>query len=105
MVKRWIGLAAIAFSCARGAVAVLLGGLLTGLACFRWGVAGQSWWAVALGVAAAAVVLAAARQCRQQVQRERDERAIDAAVEREIKGSLTDEALAWAVLHWRRRLL
>lgn len=105
MVKRWIGLAAIAVSCARGAVAVLIGGLLTGLTCLLWALAGATWLPVVLRVGAAVAVLAAARACRRQVRREREARAIDAAVEREIRGSLTDEALAWEVLYWRRRFL
>ncbi|WP_241473832.1 hypothetical protein [Mycolicibacterium neoaurum] len=77
---------------------------------FAWAFVAPSWWQPAyillpLGVVAAVLLLRAALG---QAAGNRAHRASavdaeeDLAVDREIKASLTDEGLAWAVVTWRK---
>lgn len=82
---------------------------------FAWALVAPSWWQPAytllpLGVVALVLLL---RTALGQAAGNRANRASavavgaeeDLAVDREIKASLTDEGLAWAVATWRKRHL
>ncbi len=79
------------------------------LVCFVWEVLAPSWWAPLLSVAAlVGTVLAAGwlsftHDHRADARQAADEQS--RMVDREVRASLTDEALAWAVGTWRKRYL
>ncbi len=78
--------------------------------CFAWAFIAPSWWAPVLSVVPALVGAALAlgwlayrRAARDRARQAAAEQSL--MVDREVRASLTDEALAWAVATWRKRYL
>lgn len=89
---------------------LLLTSVVLWMACFAWSVIAPSWWAPALSVAPAVIAAVLALGCLavRDAARARAHQAAaeqSAMVDREVRASLTDEGLAWAVATWRKRYL
>lgn len=83
---------------------------VTWVLCFAWAFIAPSWWAPVLSVVPALVgaVLTLGWLAFKRAPRDRARQAAEEQsrmVDREVKASLTDEALAWAVGTWRKRYL
>jgi len=70
-------------------------------ACFVWAVVEPTWWVV--GAVLALWWLSFTHADRADARQAAAEQTL--LVDRDVKASLTDEALAWAVGTWRKRYL
>ena len=80
------------------------------VACFAWSLFAPNWWAPVLSLTPAILGTALAcgwwslrRAARARARQAAQEQSL--IVDREVRVSLTDEALAWAVGTWRKRYL
>ena len=71
------------------------------VACFVWALVAPSWWAVCAVLAL--WWLSFTHHDRADARQAAAQQSL--LVDREVRGSLTDESLAWAVGTWRKRYL